>query len=211
MRRSRSTPARATSTSAGVPAINPNAKVPAIVDGDATVFDSSAILLYLAREDRQVPAGQDRQGARRAAVVDVLRGVRRRPVFGQSVHFRIYAPEKIPYAINRYAYEAQRHFGIINERLAKQKYMLGDTYTIVDMNVWGWARAHPDARSARRAGSNSRTSSASSTRSTARPGRAARRRAQGQAQVQDRDGRRGEERDVQAPPPPPPPPPPPLP
>ena len=66
------------------------------------------------------------------------------PFSGQSVHFRNYAPEKIPYAINRYMYEAQRHFGILDARLAKQKYMLGDTYTIVDMAVWGWARLIPN-------------------------------------------------------------------
>ena len=50
---------------------------------------------------------------------------------------------RLPYAINRYAFEAQRHFGILDARLAKQKYMLGDTYTIVDMDVWGWARLIP--------------------------------------------------------------------
>src|SRR4029077_5922351 len=55
-----------------------------------------------------------------------------------------YAPEKLPYAINRYAYEAKRHFGILDARLAKNKYMLGDTYTIVDMNVWGWSRLMPN-------------------------------------------------------------------
>ena len=47
-------------------------------------------------------------------------------------------------AINRYAYEAQRHFGIIDARLGKNKYMLGDTYTIVDMNIWGWSRLMPN-------------------------------------------------------------------
>jgi GST-like protein len=66
------------------------------------------------------------------------------PYSGQSVHFRNYAPEKIAYAINRYAFEAERHFGIIDSRLANNKYMLGDTYTIVDMNVWGWARLMPN-------------------------------------------------------------------
>jgi GST-like protein len=65
------------------------------------------------------------------------------PFAGQSVHFRNYAPEKISYAINRYMYEAQRHFGILDARLAKQSYMLDDTYTIVDMAVWGWARLMP--------------------------------------------------------------------
>ena len=65
------------------------------------------------------------------------------PYSGQSVHFRNFAPDKIEYAINRYAFEAQRHFGILDARLAKQKYMPGDTYTIVDMDVWGWARLIP--------------------------------------------------------------------
>jgi GST-like protein len=59
------------------------------------------------------------------------------------VHFRNYAPEKLAYAINRYAFEAHRHYGILNERLATRKFMLGDDYTIVDMDVWGWARMMP--------------------------------------------------------------------
>jgi len=124
--------------------INPNAKVPAIVDGDATVFDSSAILLYLAEKTGKfLPAKTDKaRGELLSWMFFVASGVG--PYSGQSVHFRVYAPEKIAYAINRYAYEAQRHFGIINERLAKNKYMLGDTYTIVDMNVWGWARLIPN-------------------------------------------------------------------
>ena len=67
------------------------------------------------------------------------------PFSGQSVHFRQYAPEKIPYALNRYMFEAQRHFGILEARLAKQKYMVGDAYGIVDMAVWGWARLIPNA------------------------------------------------------------------
>jgi len=66
------------------------------------------------------------------------------PYFGQSVHFRNYAPEKIAYAINRYTFEGHRHAGILDARLGKHKYMLGDTYTIVDMNVWGWARLLPN-------------------------------------------------------------------
>jgi GST-like protein len=124
--------------------INPNAKVPAIVDGDATVFDSSAILLYLGEKTGKfMPAKSDKaRGELFSWMMFVASGVG--PYSGQSVHFRAYAPEKIEYAINRYAFEAQRHFGIINERLAKNKYMLGDTYTIVDMNVWGWARLIPN-------------------------------------------------------------------
>ena len=125
-------------------AINPNAKVPAIVDGDAVVFDSSAILLYLGEKTGKfMPAKTDKaRGELLSWMFFVSSGVG--PYSGQSVHFRAYAPEKNEYAINRYAYEAQRHFGIINERLGKNKYMLGDTYTIVDMNIWGWARLIPN-------------------------------------------------------------------
>src|ERR1039458_8270023 len=65
------------------------------------------------------------------------------PFAGQSVHFRNYAPEKIPYAINRYMYEAQRYFSVLDARLAKRHYVMDDTYTIVDISVWGWARLIP--------------------------------------------------------------------
>jgi GST-like protein len=123
--------------------INPNAKVPAIVDGDVVVFDSSAILLYLAdKTGKFLPAKTDKaRGELLSWMFFVSSGLG--PYAGQSVHFRLYAPEKIPYAMNRYAFEAQRHFKIIEERLSKQPFMLGDTYTIVDMNVWGWARMVP--------------------------------------------------------------------
>ena len=126
-------------------AINPNAKLPAIVDGDAKVFDSSAILLYLAEKTGKfLPAKSDKaRGELFSWMFFVSSGVG--PYFGQSVHFRVYAPEKIPYALNRYAFETKRHAGILDARLANQKYMLGDTYTIVDMNVWGWARLIPNA------------------------------------------------------------------
>lgn len=121
-------------------ALNPNAKVPVIVDGDAVVFDSTAILLYLAEKTQKfLPANTPKaRGELLSWMMFVGTGVG--PYSGQSVHFRNFAPEKLPYAINRYAYEAQRHFGIINDRLGRQKYMLGDAYTIADMNVWGWAR-----------------------------------------------------------------------
>jgi GSH-dependent disulfide-bond oxidoreductase len=124
-------------------AINPNAKLPAIVDGDVTVFDSNAILLYLAEKTGKfLPRKSDKaRGEFLSWLMFVATGVG--PYSGQSVHFRNFAPEKIEYAINRYAFEAQRHFGILDARLAKQKYMLGDVYTIVDMDVWGWARLIP--------------------------------------------------------------------
>ena len=118
--------------------------MPAIVDGDAVVFDSSAILLYLGEKTGKfMPAKTDKaRGELLSWMMFVASGVG--PYSGQSVHFRVYAPEKNEYAINRYAFEAQRHFGIINDRLGKNKYMLGDSYTIVDMNVWGWARLIPN-------------------------------------------------------------------
>jgi GSH-dependent disulfide-bond oxidoreductase len=65
------------------------------------------------------------------------------PYSGQAVHFKHFAPEPKEYAARRYDFEAQRHWGILNEQLAKHRYMQGDTYTIVDMAVWGWARAVP--------------------------------------------------------------------
>jgi GST-like protein len=125
-------------------AVNPNAKVPAIVDGDAVVFDSNAILLYLAEKTGKfLPENTPKaRGELLSWLMFVASGVG--PYAGQSVHFRNYAPEKNEYATNRYAYEAQRHFGIVDARLAKQRYMLGGTYTIVDMDVWGWARLIPN-------------------------------------------------------------------
>jgi GST-like protein len=124
-------------------AINPNAKVPVIVDGDATVFDSNAILLYLAEKTgRFLPARTPvARGELLSWLMFVASGVG--PYAGQAVHFRHFAPAVLDYAVNRYIYEAQRHFGILDTRLGTHRYMLGDTYTIVDMAVWGWSRALP--------------------------------------------------------------------
>jgi GST-like protein len=121
-------------------AVNPNAKTPAIVDEGVTVFDSNAILLYLAEKTgkflpENTPAAR---GPMLSWLMFVASGIG--PYSGQSVHFARYAPE-LPYAINRYSYEAQRHFGILDAQLAKHRYMLGSNYTFVDMAVWGWARA----------------------------------------------------------------------
>ncbi|MGH6665470.1 MAG: glutathione S-transferase family protein, partial [Pseudolabrys sp.] len=109
-------------------AINPNAKVPAIVDGDATVFDSNAILLYLAEKTGKFlpPKGDKNRGELLSWLMFVAYGVG--PYSGQSVHFRHYAPEKNEYAINRYMYEALRHYGILETRLATRKYLVGDSY-----------------------------------------------------------------------------------
>lgn len=124
-------------------AINPNSKVPAIVDGDAKVFDSNAILLYLAEKTGKFlpPNTPANRGELLSWLMFVASGVG--PYSGQAVHFQHYAPEKLQYAITRYVFEAERHFGILNDRLASNRYMVGDTYTIVDMDVWGWARLIP--------------------------------------------------------------------
>jgi GST-like protein len=124
-------------------AINPNAKTPALVDGDAILFDSNAILLYLAdKTGKFLPEGTH---AARAELLSwlmfVATGVG--PYSGQAVHFKHFAPAGLDYAVNRYLYEARRHFGILDARLGARRYMLGDTYTIVDMAVWGWARLLP--------------------------------------------------------------------
>ncbi len=124
-------------------AVNPNAKVPAIVDGDATVFDSNAILLYLAEKTGKfLPGKSDKErGELLSWLMFVASGIG--PYSGQAVHFRNYAPGPNDYAVNRYTFEAQRHWGILEARLAKRKWMLGDSYTIVDMAVWGWSRLIP--------------------------------------------------------------------
>ena len=120
--------------------VNPNAKVPAIVDGGVTVFDSNAILLYLAdREKKFVPL--DANGAARGEALSWLMFVATGigPFSGQSVHFRHAAPKPQDYALNRYDFEAHRHWKLVDDHLAKSKYMVGNEYSIVDMAFWGWA------------------------------------------------------------------------
>lgn len=124
-------------------AINPNAKTPALVDGDAVVFDSNAILLYLAEKTgRFLPANTpEARGQMYSWLMFVATGIG--PYSGQAVHFKHFAPEPKTYAVNRYDFEAWRHWNIIDARLAQLRYMLGDEYTLVDMAIWGWARAVP--------------------------------------------------------------------
>ena len=119
--------------------INPNGKVPAIVDGETTVFDSNAILLYLAEKTGKFlpPDVPGARGTLLSWLMFVASGVG--PFSGQAVHFRNFAPEKVPYGIKRYDFEARRHWQIVEDRLSEAAYMLGETYTIVDMSVWGWA------------------------------------------------------------------------
>jgi len=129
--------------SAELQALNPNSKIPVITDGGVTVFDSSAILLYLAEKTgRFLPQNTaPARGPLLSWMMFVASGIG--PYSGQAVHFRHFAPEPKEYALNRYTYEARRHWGIVDARLAGSRYMLGDSYTIVDMAVWGWARVIP--------------------------------------------------------------------
>jgi GST-like protein len=124
-------------------ALNPNAKVPVIVDGDATVFDSNAILLYLGEKTGKFmpPNNPKSRGELLSWMMFVASGIG--PYSGQAVHFKHHAEEKLAYAITRYSFEAIRHFKIIDDRLAKRRFMLGDTYTVVDIALWGWARLAP--------------------------------------------------------------------
>ncbi len=126
-------------------AINPNAKTPAMTDGDSTIFDSTAILLYLAEKTGKfVPENTPAERAQMYSwLMFVATGVG--PYTGQNVHFKFFAPEPKHYAVNRYDFEAWRHWGILDAQLAKHPWMLGDTYTFVDMAVWGWARVLPFA------------------------------------------------------------------
>ncbi|MBU6499371.1 MAG: glutathione S-transferase family protein [Rhodospirillales bacterium] len=124
-------------------AINPNAKVPAIIDGEATVFDSNAILLYLAEKTGRFLPGPTpaERGRLLSWLMFVASGIG--PYSGQAVHFRNVAPEPKDYAVNRYTFEARRHWTIINDRLGANRFMLGDSYTIVDIALWGWSRLVP--------------------------------------------------------------------
>jgi GST-like protein len=124
-------------------AINPNAKVPAIVDGDSVVFDSSAILLYLAEKTGRFLSRPETRGEMLSWLMFTASGIG--PFTGQCVHFRHYAPEKIAYAVNRYDFEAWRHWKLVEQRLSGRRWMLDETYTILDMGLWGWARSLPYA------------------------------------------------------------------
>lgn len=119
--------------------INPNAKVPAIVTADgATVFDSNAILLYLAEEaGRFLPPVGPHRGELLSWLFFVATGLS--PFSGQAVHFLHMAPEQLPYAQNRYTREVERHYRILDERLESERYLAGGEYSVADMALWGWA------------------------------------------------------------------------
>jgi GST-like protein len=127
-------------------AISPNNKIPAIVDTDGpdgepiSLFESGAILLYLAgKTGRFLP--EDTRGRYEVLQWLMFQMGGLGPMLGQAHHFRIYAPEKIPYAVDRYTNEARRLYGVLNRRLAKSKYIGGADYSIADIAVFPWLRS----------------------------------------------------------------------
>ena len=127
-------------------AISPNNKIPALVDPDGpdgqpiSLFESGAILVYLAGKTGKFIPATDR------GKYDVLQWLMFQmggvgPMLGQAHHFRLYAPEKIEYAINRYSNEAKRLYGVIDKQLSRHRYLAGDDYTIADIATFPWLRS----------------------------------------------------------------------
>ena len=123
-------------------AINPNGKVPAIVDTEgpggkaARVFNSSAILLYLGDRTGQFIGTPEDRGELLSWLFFIASGLG--PFSGQAVHFQFVAPEGLEYARNRYRREAERHYQVLEDHLAGRDFIVGDSYTIADMSAWGW-------------------------------------------------------------------------
>lgn len=126
--------------------ISPNNKIPALVDQEGpggkpySVFESGAILMYLAEKTgRLLPTDAGKRHDVIQWLMFQMGGVG--PMLGQAHHFIKYAPEKIEYAINRYANEANRLYGVMDRRLAEQQYLAGDEYSIADIATWPWLRS----------------------------------------------------------------------
>lgn len=128
-------------------AINPNGKLPAIVDTEGAggretrVFDSNAILIYLAEKTGQLLGKPEDRGELLSWLMFIASGLG--PFSGQAVHFQHAAPEQVPYAINRYRREAERHYQVLNTHLAGRDFIVGDSYTIADISAWGWIDRAP--------------------------------------------------------------------
>ena len=130
-------------------AINPNGKVPAIVDTDgpggreARVFDSNAILLYLGEKTGRFIGTLADRPELLSWLFFIASGLG--PFSGQAVHFQRAAPEKIPYAVNRYRREVERHYRVLDRHLAGREYIVGGDYSIADIAAWGWLMRAPVA------------------------------------------------------------------
>lgn len=121
-------------------AINPNGKLPAIIDTDGgrevRVFDSTAILIYLGEKSGKLMGAPEDRGELLSWLMFIGTGIG--PYSGQAVHFQRAAPEQLPYAINRYRREAERHYEVLDQHLAGRDFIVGNTYTIADISAWGW-------------------------------------------------------------------------
>ena len=128
-------------------ALNPNQKIPAIVDQDGpggkpyTLFESGAILMYMGEKHGQL---FPQEMAKRYEVTQWLMfqmgGVG--PIFGQTHHFRRAAPEKVPYGIERYTKETRRLWGVMDGRLADNEWLAVGEFTIADIAVFPWTMRH---------------------------------------------------------------------
>jgi GST-like protein len=126
--------------------ISPNNKIPAIVDSDGpdgkpiSMFESGAILIYLAaKTGKFMPS--DVRGKYVVLEWLMFQMGSIGPMLGQAHHFRLYAPEKIEYAVNRYTNEAKRLYGVMDRRLAALPYFAGE-YSIADIAIFPWTRSH---------------------------------------------------------------------
>lgn len=122
--------------------INPNGKVPAIVDTEGPggrevrVFDSTAILIYLAEKTGKFLGLPEDRPELFSWLLFIASGLG--PFSGQAVHFQLVAPDGSNYALNRYRREAERHYQVLNDHLEGRDFIVGNTYTIADISAWGW-------------------------------------------------------------------------
>ncbi len=126
--------------------ISPNNKIPAMVDPHGpdgkpmALFESGAILLYLAsKTGKFLPKGDRAKFEVLEWLMFQMGGVG--PMLGQTHHFRIYAPEKIEYAVNRYTNETKRLYGVMDKRLSASKFIAGNSYSIADIAIFPWLRS----------------------------------------------------------------------
>ncbi len=127
-------------------ALSPNNKIPALVDPNGpdgkpiSLFESGAILLYLAAKTGKLLPKTDRLKFQTLQwLMFQMGGVG--PMLGQTHHFRMYAPEKIDYAVNRYTNEAKRLYGVMDKQLASSKFIACNQYTVADVAIFPWLRS----------------------------------------------------------------------
>jgi GST-like protein len=128
-------------------AINPNGKVPAILDTDGPggvptrVFDSSAILLYLGDKTGRFVSAPAQRGELLSWLFFIGTGLG--PFSGQAVHFQHAAPQGLDYAVNRYRRETERHYQVLDDHLTGRDFIVGDDCSIADISAWGWIDRAP--------------------------------------------------------------------